>query len=178
MAFLYRLASGCTLLLSASIADAVGPRRINVLGCFLLGIFILACGLARTGLELILLRALQGVAVSMCFPTSVSILTNAFPHGRRRNIAFACLGFGSHLGWAFGMLCAGVFETGSNPPGWRVGFYLTAGATILISIVNAWKLPKDPIRERVTWNAFRLGVDWVGVILSSSCLGLLSYVFA
>jgi predicted MFS family arabinose efflux permease len=85
------------------------------------------------------------------------------------------MGFGTHLGWAFGLFLAGAFE---NILGWRFGFYLTAGTTMLIACINAWKLPADPIREPVTWNAFKRTVDWTGVLLSSACLGMFSYIFA
>lgn len=34
---LYRLTSGSCLLLSGSIADVVGPRPVNLIGCFLAG---------------------------------------------------------------------------------------------------------------------------------------------
>lgn len=55
-----RLTTGCTLILAGSIADLVGSRSIFILGCFLQGIFVLACGLARTGIQLIMFRAMQG----------------------------------------------------------------------------------------------------------------------
>jgi MFS family permease len=172
----FRLASGCTLLLAGSIADFVGNRLINLCGCFLLGSFILASGLAKTGIQLVIFRALQGIAVSMCFPTSFSILTNAFPNGRTRNIAFGCLGLSQPLGWSVGLFLGGVFE--STPLGWRLGFYFCAGLTILLSGINCWTLPRDGAREPATLAKLAYGIDWIGVLLSSTCLGMLSYVFA
>jgi len=83
---------------------------INLIGCFLLGVFILACGLAQTGLQLIFFRTFQGIAVSMCLPTAFSILTDAFPTGRRRNIGFSCLGLGQPLGFLFGLVFGGLFK--------------------------------------------------------------------
>lgn len=47
-----------------------------------------------------------------------------------------------------------------------------------LAVVNFFKLPKDA--ERGPFSLRRLGreIDWVGVLLSSSCLGIISYVFA
>ena len=149
---------------------------MNLCGGFLLGLCILASGLSRTGIELIIFRAIQGIAVSMCFPTAFSILTDAFPNGRRRNIAFACLGLMQPFGWAVGLVLGGIFESGSLT--WRFGYYLCAGVTTVLSIVNCWTLPKDRARAPISWENIRTGVDWIGVFLSSTSLGLFSYVLA
>ena len=77
------------MILAGSIADVVGSRTVFLLGSFLQGIFVLACGLARTGIQLILFRAIQGIALSLCLPTAVSIMTTAFTQGRRRNLGLA-----------------------------------------------------------------------------------------
>jgi MFS family permease len=137
-----RLTSGSCLLLAGSIADVVGNRLINLTGCFLLGWFIVGCGLARTGIELIMFRALQGIAVSLCLPTSVAIVADAVPTGRKRNIAFSCLGLVQPLGFSLGLVLAGVFlET----VGWRVGWYLCGGATLVLIFVSIWALPPDKV---------------------------------
>ena len=84
-----RLTAGCLLIAAGSVADVVGSRLVFMVGCSLQGIFVMACGLARTGLQLILFRAMQGITVAMCLPTAVSIITNAFQQGRRRNLGLA-----------------------------------------------------------------------------------------
>ena len=164
------------MLLAGSIADIVGSRAINLLGTFVLGIFILASGLARTGIQLILFRAFQGVGVAMCFPTAVSIISSALPNGKARSIAFACLGLGTPFGFSVGLLLGGFFE--STSVGWRLGFYICAGATVTLFAVNFWCLPQELRKEAVTWAKFKNQIDWIGLLLSSTSLGLMSYVFA
>lgn len=83
------LTTGCLLILAGSIADVVGSRTVFLVGCFVQGVFVLACGLAKTGIQLIVFRSMQGIAVSMCLPTAVSIITTAFQHGRLRNLGLA-----------------------------------------------------------------------------------------
>lgn len=63
-----------------------------LVGSMLQSAFTLGCGLATTGTQLILFRALAGVAISFCLPSAVSIITQTFPSGKRRNIAFASMG--------------------------------------------------------------------------------------
>ena len=171
-----RLACGCTLLLAGAIADIVGNRTINLLGTFVLSSFILASGLARTGLQLIIFRAFQGIGVAMCFPTAVSVLSAAFPSGRMRNIGFSCLGLGTPIGFAIGILLGGWF--GSISVGWRVGFYLSAVLTMMLFAINCWCLPNEHRKEAVVWSRLRTEIDWIGVLISSISMGLLSYCLA
>ncbi|OJJ94817.1 hypothetical protein ASPACDRAFT_1883880 [Aspergillus aculeatus ATCC 16872] len=146
------LANGCCLLLAGSMADLMSNRMINLLGCLLLAVFILDCGVAESG-----------IATSMCLPTAFSILTRTLPMGKPRNIGFAFLGLGQPLGFAVGL----VF-----------GFYLCAGVTGTLMVINYFELPRDAAREPITLRRLRAEIDWIGIILSSSCLGIFSYVFA
>jgi MFS family permease len=149
---------------------------INIIGCFLLGSFILACGVAQTGIQMILFRTLQGIATSMCLPTAFSILTDSMPTGKRRNIGFACLGLGQPLGFSGGLVLGGLFQATSL--GWRFGYYLCAGTALLLAVLNLFKLPKDAERGPISWRKLHSEVDWIGIFLSSACLGIISYVFA
>ncbi|CEO59059.1 hypothetical protein PMG11_03748 [Penicillium brasilianum] len=157
-------------------ADFMGNRIINLIGCTLLCAFILACSLAQSGIQLILFRAFQGIATSMCLPTAFSILTDTMPVGKRRNIGFACLGLGQPLGFSVGLVFGGLFQGSSL--GWRFGYYLCTGITAILTVVNFFKLPMDKPREPFTLQRLRSEIDWVGIVLSSSCLGIISYVFA
>ena len=164
------------MLLAGSVADIAGSRLINLLGTFVLGVFILASGLARTGVQLLLFRAFQGIGVAMCFPTAVRILSAAFPSGRVRNFGFASLGLGTPFGFSVGLLLGGFFE--STTVGWRLGFYLCAGATVVLVVVNCWFLPQDRSKRHIDWSRLRTEIDWVGLLISSASLGLMCYVFA
>lgn len=112
----------------------------------------------------------------MCLPTAFSILTDTMPVGKRRNIGFACLGLGQPFGFSVGLVLGGVFQ--SSTLGWRFGYYLCAGVTFILAAVNFFKLPKDRPREPFTFHRLRTEIDWIGILLSSSCLGIISYVFA
>ena len=172
----YSLACGCCLLLAGTIADMVGNRIINLVGTFIIATFILASGVSNTGIQLTVFRAFQGVGAAMCFPTATSILTEAFPSGRRRNIGFSCLGFGQPMGFAFGLVLEGLVQKTSA--GWRTGWYLCSAVTAALFVANIWYLPPDKPRTGLSWSSLVHGIDWIGAAISSVGLGILSYVFA
>ncbi|KAL8779498.1 MAG: hypothetical protein Q9213_006910 [Squamulea squamosa] len=176
-ASIFALTSGCSLLLAGAVADVLGNRKIYLTGCVLLTAFVFACGLARTGTELIAFRALQGIAMSLCLPTAVSILTGSFPNGKTRNVGFSFLGAGQVLGFCIGLVLGGILI---QSVGWRVGYYICGGAHAIALGLACWILPEDRHRAASTSLRQRLwnDIDWVGAIVASSCLGMLSYVLA
>jgi MFS family permease len=122
---------------------------------------------------LIMFRSFQGIAVSLCLPTSVAIVTSITPSGRQRNIGFSCLGFVQPLGFSLGLVLGGIFL---DTVGWRVGWYICGGITLLLFFINLWALPIDKKVEDTILQRLRRDIDWIGAALSSSSLGLLSYV--
>ena len=164
------------MLLAGAIADLVGSRTINLAGTFVLGVFILASGFARTVIQLITFRVLQGLGVAMCFPTAVSILSSACPKGKIRNVSFACLGLGTPFGFSVGILLGGFFE--STIVGWKLGFFLSSGITMTLFVMEFWCLPPDSQKEANIWPKMKSQIDWIGILISSLSLGLMSYIFA
>lgn len=177
-ASVYALSAGCTLLAFGSVADVVGSKRMWLIGSGVSCPIILACGLARTGNQFIIFRALLGLFVAMCLPTSMSLVTASFPPGPTRNIAFAATGMGQPLGYALGLILGGIL-TGTI--GWRWGFYITAIVDAVLFVASIFVLPSDPDSKRLskaTWHRLAYDIDWVGVAIIAVSLGLLSYVLA
>lgn len=173
----FALTSGSLLLLAGSVADVVGSRSVNLVGCFFVALWSLLIGFSRSGIELIMFRALQGVASALTFPTSVSIITNAVESGQRRNIGLASLGLAMPLGFSVGLVLGGVLVTGV---GWRVGFYIDGAAGFLLFMVGLWTLPagiKSETQSSV-WKRLKSEIDWMGAGVASACLALFSYVLA
>ena len=70
------------------------------------------------------------------------------PAGKRRNVGFACLRLGQPLGFSIGLVLGGLFQGSSL--GWRFGYYLCAGISIVLTVVNFFKLLKDTQREPIS----------------------------
>ena len=119
----YALVAGCLLLIFGAVADVVGSKFVWPRGSFLYAIFTVAVGLSKTGTQLIVFRTIVGFAIAMCLPTAVSLITNTFPKGSARNIAFATNGTGQPLGYSAGLILGGVF---TDTIGWRWSFYVMA----------------------------------------------------
>ncbi|KAL1310951.1 hypothetical protein AAFC00_001174 [Neodothiora populina] len=175
------LTCGCTLLLSGSLADTLGSRLMYLTGCVLQAGFVLGCGLSKTATDLILFRALSGVSLSFCLPSAVSIITGSFS-GSRRNVAFATMGGGQPVGFAIGLTLGGVL---TETIGWRVGFYIAAAINAVIFAIGFFGLPKNTTRPdglaltwHQKWERVAHEIDWVGAIIASTSLAMLSYVFA
>ena len=173
------LACGCTLLLSGSITDVVGCRNIYLLGEFLLVVTTIACGVSRTGIQLILFRTFQGVALSLCLPSSVSLITSNIQIGSYRNAAFSCLGAGQPLGFSVGLVLGGVFVDGV---GWRYGYYIGAILILVIFIVSIFGIPAEKNAtsqsQATILGRLRTQIDWIGCLLLSVSLGMFSYVLS
>lgn len=121
-------------------------------------------------------RALQGIAISLCFPTSVAIVANAVPSGRKRNIGFSCLGLVQPAGFSVGLVLGGVFL---DTVGWRVGYYICGGLTLTLFLVSIWALPPDQaVAEGPNLPRLRTEIDWIGAVMACTCLALFSYVLA
>lgn len=175
-ASIFGLTGGCTFIPAGAIADVVGSRPVHLFGCLFLSLCILACGLARTGPELIIFRGLQGVAASCCLPTAISILTQTFSPGRRRTRGLVLQGAAQPVGYSAGLFLGGLF---ADTIGWRWGWYISAMICVSVFVAGLWAIPHGRKSQTpFTWRHIILGVDWIGALLASACLGLISYVLA
>ena len=145
-------------------------------GASLLIAFTMGCGLAKTGIQLIMFRAFSGIALSFCLPSATSMITKAFPVGRGRNIAFACYGAAQPLGFSLGLVLAGALL---QSIGWRACYYIVTGVAFMPFLAAIWLLPRDDTRrESLTLRNIAYSVDWIGAAMASTSLGLFSYVLA
>ena len=173
-ASVYALTAGCTLLIFGSVADVVGAKKVWLTGSCLYTLFTLACGLAKTGDQLIAFRTVLGAAIAMCLPSAVSLTTASFERGTWRNIGFACMGMGQPLGYSLGLILGGVF---TDTIGWRYGYYISAIINALLVAGGFFGLPSDK-KDGFHWKRVISDIDWVGAICISVSLGLLSYILA
>lgn len=95
-----------------------------------------------------------------------------------RNIAFAATGAASPVGYTVGLVLGGVFVQASS---WRAGFYFAAAVNVVLLVSAMWGVPKDDQVEggkvRI-WKRLRSDIDWVGAMIATVSISLLSYVMA
>jgi MFS family permease len=112
----YTLVVATLLMLSGSMSDRLGRRRVFQIGLVLFTVGSLLCSLAQTIGQLIGFRALQGLGASMLNPFALSLSANAFPEPKKRAHAVGIWGAVAGISLAIGPLIGGAL---TQAIGWR-----------------------------------------------------------
>jgi EmrB/QacA subfamily drug resistance transporter len=158
----YALSLAALLLPTGSLADILGRRRIFAVGlaCFTIG--SLLCGIAGSGIELVIFRALQGIGGAMVFSTSLALLVQTF-EGRERGLAIGVWSAVISLGLGCGPVLGGLLTEVS----WRWIFFvnLPLGViAVLMTLIGVQEVrrPGAPRIDLPGGGVFTLGL--VGLI--------------
>jgi EmrB/QacA subfamily drug resistance transporter len=165
----YALSFGGFLLLGGRAADLFGRRRTLLIGMSAFTTFSLLVGLSHTPVELIALRALQGMAGAFMSPAALSIVLVTFRDGPERNKALSYWTLVATGGAALGLLLGGVL---TEYVGWRWNFFINVPIGILMTLLIARIVPVHEREEK------KNGLDIPGAILATSSLMLLVLGFS
>ena len=117
----YTLVVATLLMLSGSLSDRFGRRRVFQIGLVLFTAGSLLCSMAQSIGQLIGFRALQGLGASMLNPVALSIIANAFPEPKARAHAVGVWGAVAGVSLAIGPLIGGAL---TQAVGWRSIFWI------------------------------------------------------
>jgi predicted MFS family arabinose efflux permease len=90
-------------------------------------------------------------------------------------MAFASMGGGQPVGFGTGLVLGGVF---ADSIGWEWGFYIAAILNLVIFGFSIFHLPRPEKAGLFSWHRMLSEIDWVGALIASSCLAMLSFVLA
>jgi DHA2 family methylenomycin A resistance protein-like MFS transporter len=160
----YNLVYASLLLTAGTLADLYGRRRVFALGIALFTLGSLICGLAPNAAVLVAGRAVAGLGAALEIPTSLAILTVAYPDARQRNQALGVWASCNGLAFIIGPTLGGVLV---QSVGWRSIFLLIVPLCVLALALTAKSVPesKDPTGRRL---------DLPGQALAIAALGSLS----
>lgn len=161
---IYALLLGGFLLLGGRLADLYGRRRLFQLGLALFGLSSLAGGLAQTPGQLVVARAVQGVAAAALTPAALAVLSTAFPTGPARARALGVWGAVAGLGGAVGVIAGGLL---TEYAGWRAVMLVNLPIVAIGLVLVAVSVPADPPGARTA------RLDVLGAVLATAGLGLL-----
>ena len=118
------------------LADIAGHRVLMTVGLLIFGLGSLACGFAQGGAWLIAARGVQGVGAAIIFPSSLAMVTIAFPQAQR---GFA-LGIYGAIGTTFlalGPLVGGLLTDFGS---WRWIFWVNPPIVVVVALIvlAAW----------------------------------------
>ena len=160
----YTLAYAVFLLTGSALGDRFGRRALFVLG---LGVFTAAsaaAALAPNTEALIAARAIQGLGAAIVTPLTLTLLSEAFPEGKR-GVALGIWSGVSGLGVALGPVVGGAVVDGIS---WHWIFWINVPVGLVVIPLALAKLRESRGMAR--------RLDPPGVVLASG--GLLAVIYA
>jgi EmrB/QacA subfamily drug resistance transporter len=124
----YTLAFAVLLLPAAALGDRLGRKRVFAFGLSAFTLSSVAAALAPSAGALIAARAFQGASAAAVTPLSLTLLSEAFPAGRR-GLALGIWSGVSGLGVALGPLAGGAVVEGIS---WHWIFWLNVPIGIVL----------------------------------------------
>jgi EmrB/QacA subfamily drug resistance transporter len=161
----YTLVIATLLMLSGSMADRFGRRRVFQLGLVLFSSGSLLCAVAPSLGALIAFRAVQAIGGSMLNPVAMGIIRNVFDNPRERAQAIGMWGGVAGLSFALGPIVGGALISVAS---WRWVFLVNVPVGMLAVLLTALYVPESraPHARRV---------DPVGQLLVIATLASLTY---
>ena len=147
----FMLASTASVPIVGKLSDIYGRKWFFVGGIVLFMIASALCGISQTMLQLVLFRALQGIAAGVIMANSFAIIGDLFPpaeRGKWQGLLSAVFGISSVVG----PLLGGWLTDGA---GWRWVFYINLPIGVIAIAVLLYGLPHiRPGEEAI--------IDWLG----------------
>ncbi|HZA51582.1 MAG TPA: MFS transporter, partial [Myxococcaceae bacterium] len=139
----YMVASTVMMPIYGKLSDLFGRRRILMIG---IGVFLLGsllCGIARSPLQLILSRGVQGLGTAALFTSAFAVIADLFEpaeRGKYQGLLSSMFALSSVIGPLIGGFITDVF-------GWHWVFFVNLPLGALALAVIAWKMPA--LRSRI-----------------------------
>jgi MFS family permease len=160
----YGIANAAGLIAGGKLGDLFGRRQMFLAGMALFGVTSVACGLATSGLMLVLMRFAQGASGALLHPQVLALLGLNFP-GAKRARAFAGYAMAMGLAGVVGQLLGGaLIELDLAGTGWRSCFFINAPIAVLAMALGMQLLERDPRGARAR------RVDVWGMVLTAASL--------
>jgi len=158
----YTLMFAALLLSAGSLSDRAGARRAFGTGMTLFVLASAGCGLAPTLPALVAARFAQGAAAAAMMPSSMALISHAYPDPVRRARAVALWSMGGVAASTSGPVLGGLLSLVS----WRLIFFVNvpAGAAALILLSRTVRGPRHPAP-----------FDWAGQVAAVAAMGGLTY---
>src|SRR5215210_5347246 len=140
----YLLTLSSLILVSGSLSDLYGERRVFTLGVAGFGLTSLLCALAPSVELLVVARALQGVSGALLTPASLAIIVAVFPVSERGAAIGSWTAWGG-IGYLIGPLVGGQIVDSVS---WRWVFALNVPLVLITLALAARYVPEGRALER------------------------------
>ncbi len=136
----YTLVIASLLMLSGSMADRFGRRRVFQIGLVMFIAGSLLCSLAHSIGQLAAFRAVQGLGASMLNPVALSIIANTFLEPKARARAIGVWGAVAGVALALGPIVGGAL---TQSIGWRSVFWVNLPIGLVALALTARFIPES-----------------------------------
>nr|WP_229117616.1 MFS transporter [Enemella evansiae] len=167
----YAIAFGGFLLLCGRLVDALGRRRMFLLGLAGYALGSLLGSIAVAEWMLILGRGIQGIGGAALAPATLALLTTSFTEGAPRNRALGIWGAAGSSGMVLGSILGGVL---TDLFGWRAVFAINLPLVALVVLLAARSVPVDAHRP----HAGRLDLPGAVLTTATAVLVVMGFTFA
>lgn len=160
----FNLLFAASVLAAGSLSDRLGRRRMLLAGLSVFGAASLVGGLTDSPGELIAARCVMGLGAAMIFPSTLSLITNAFVERRERALAIGLWGAITGAAIALGPIIGGwLLQVYS----WRGIFFAMVPIAVLSAVFVARYVPesRDPHAARSDWAGFALSTVMIGALI-------------
>ena len=153
----YILVFAGLLLAGGRLADAFGRRRLFLLGLTVFTAASVVAGLAGSVDVLVAARAVQGLGAALVTPTTLAIISHAYPDPKQRTAAIGIWAGVGGLALAVGPLLGGLL---SEHASWGWIFEINAPVGVATLALGAWAVTesRDTVRRRLDLPGIALSV--------------------
>src|SRR2546430_817585 len=155
----YGLFLSSLVLVGGALGDAIGRRRMFLLGVGLFGAASVGCGLSSSISQLIVARCVQGIGAAALIPSSLAIISASFDEQSRGKAIGTWSGF-TAITTAFGPVLGGWLIQYAS---WRWAFLLNIPLAVAVVAISLRYVPESRGSEATQ-------VDWVGAVLATTGL--------
>ncbi|MBF9195538.1 MFS transporter [Microvirga terrestris] len=127
------------LVTMGTLGDRIGRRRVLLIGAFAFGLASALAAFAGTAQQLIMARALLGIAGATIAPSTLSLVVNLFQNEPERNRAIGIWGTAFALGGLVGPLIGGVLLQYFH---WGSVFLINIPVMLALLVVAPFLLPE------------------------------------
>jgi MFS transporter, DHA2 family, multidrug resistance protein len=127
------------LVTMGTLGDRVGRRRVLLIGAFAFGLASALAAFSSTAQQLIIARALLGIAGATVAPSTLSLVVNLFSNESERNRAIGIWGTAFALGGLVGPLIGGVLLQYFH---WGSVFLINIPVMLALLVVAPFLLPE------------------------------------
>ena len=161
----YAIFLAALLLAGGSMGDRFGRRRIFCSGVALFALASIGCGLAENVSQLIVVRAIQGVAGALLVSGSLAIISASFDEAKRGQAIGTWSGFTAITAGIGPVMGGWLIEHAS----WRAVFFINLPLALIVLLISLLHVPESRDEDTNTT------LDWSGTALATLGLGALVY---